>query len=154
MLGFIGKMFGSDKAITKTVDTVANAFDALHYSDEEKAEAKTKAFDQVVAWMEATQGQNLTRRFIAVSVTMTWLVQIIIAQIMLAMMPWVSDQPIINTAGDIVSKSTADKLLQSAQVMQSGAESMTGAVMLVVGFYFAARQLDKIAGAALARFSK
>ena len=140
MLGFLGKMFGSDKAITKTVDTVAGAFDALHYSEEEKAEAKTRAFDQVVNWMEATQGQNLTRRFIAVSVTLTWLVQIIIAQVMLATMPWIDD------------KSTSDKLMQSATVMQNGAESMTGAVMLVFGFYFAARHIDKIAGAALTRF--
>lgn len=142
MLGFLGKMFGSDKALTKTVDTVASAFDALHYSDEEKAEAKTKAFDQVVGWMEATQGQNLTRRFLAILISMTWVSQYIIAQVLTVIAPWI----------DTVT--TVEKMMASAAVMREGASDMTGAVMLILGFYFAARQLDKIAGAALARFSK
>lgn len=152
MLKLLGKMFGSSKSTEKMVDGVIAAGDKLFYTEEEKAENVSKAFDQVVKWMEATQGQNLARRFIAVSVTMTWLVQIIVAQIMLVIRPWVSDQPLVNSEGVVIGTSTAQKLMESATVMQSGAESMTGAVMLVFGFYFAARQLDKIAGAALSRF--
>lgn len=142
MFGFIGKLFGSDKAITKTVDTVSGVFDALHYSEEERAEAKTKAFDQVVGWMEATQGQNLTRRFLAILITCTWAGQYLIAQFLTFIAPWVD------------TDATVKKMMASAQVMREGAAEMTGAVMLILGFYFAARHLDKIAGAALQRFGK
>lgn len=138
MFKLLGKMFGSEKALGGIVSSVSNAVDALHYSEEEKAANKAKAFDQVTAWMQATQGQNLARRFIALSVVFVWLFNYIAALALNVAAVWVDN----------------DKLGQSATLLTNGADDMNGPVMLIMGFYFAARNIDKIADAALTRFKK
>ena len=138
MFSLLGKMFGSEKALTGIVDGAVGAIDALHYSEEEKAANKAKAFDQVTQWMAATQGQNLARRFIALSVVFVWLFNYIAALGLNVAAVWVDNE----------------KLGQSAELLTNGADDMNGPVMLIMGFYFAARNIDKIADAALTRFKK
>ena len=131
-------MFGSEKALGKVVDGVVNAADALYYSDEEKAEAKAKAFDQVIQWQQATSGQNLSRRVIALSCVFVWLFSYVAA---LA----------LNVAAVLVEN---EKLTQSADLLYNGADDMNAVIMLIMAFYFAARNIDKISDAALQRFKR
>ena len=76
-MSFWGKLFGTEKALNGIVDGVTNGLDALVYTDEEKAADaaadRSEARKMVVGWMAATQGQNLARRLIALSITGTWL---------------------------------------------------------------------------------
>ena len=78
---FVGKLFGTDKAITSIIDHSSSAIDKLVYTSEEKADAaaadRTEFRRMIVDWMSNTQGQNLARRLIALTVTTVWIFQYI-----------------------------------------------------------------------------
>jgi len=143
MLGLMGKIFGSEKALSSTISAVTNGLDALVFTDEEKAESaakeRTEARQMVVGWMERTQGQHLARRFIAMVVTTIWAVQYVLAMILDAISMWVADH--------------SDRLVSTASNIREGGEQVTGAMMLVLGFYFAAPHLDKVVGVAMNKFA-
>lgn len=65
-------LFGSPDAAVKTAGTIAKGLDSLVYTDQEKAENRGKAAEWLTKYMEATQGQNLARRYIATIVTVEW----------------------------------------------------------------------------------
>ena len=135
-MNFIGRLFGSEKALAAVVDGVTNGLDALVYTDEEKAsdaaQDRSEARKIVVQWMTATQGQNISRRLLALSITGVWLLQYIIAQALTFSSIFVSD---------------ASRLEAASKVMHSGADDMSGAVMLIVAFYFAAPHMGDLARA-------
>ena len=80
--GFIGRLFGAPKALEKTVDALSSGLDKLVYTKEEKAgdeaQAVTEARGMIIDWLKNTQGQNLSRRLIALSITFVWLVMFIL----------------------------------------------------------------------------
>lgn len=137
----IGKIFGTDKAITSVVDNVSKGIDALIYTDEEKAvdaaKDRSAARGMVIKWMESTQGQNLARRLIALCIVIVWLLQYLCGMILSIIGIWVSDP---------------EKILASAKVIGEFAERMNGAVMLILGFYFAAPYMGSIVQGAMAKF--
>ena len=141
-MSFWGKIFGTEKALTGIVDGVTNGLDALVYTDEEKASDATKERSEarlmVVKWMELTQGQNLARRLIALSITAVWLLMYLIKSAVAVVSVWV-DSP--------------DMWLDTAKVVGDSAESMNGAMMLILAFYFAAPHMGDIARAAMNKFS-
>lgn len=144
MIGnLLGKIFGSETAINKTIDTVSSGLDKLYYSDEEKADdaakGRTEARQMIVSWMEATQGQNLARRLLALMVTTTWLLMYVSALIGSIIASWQDDPA---------------KWLQSSELIGDYADGMSGAVMLILGFYFAAPHMSSIAEKALTNFGK
>ncbi len=143
-MSFWGKLFGTDKALTATVDAVRDSFDALVYTDEEKARDRDaqveKAREAVVGWMQATQGQNLARRLIALTITTVWVGQYLLSMVGDMIEPWIANPDI------------AVKFGESATAIASRAEGMNGAMMLVLGFYFAAPQVAEISKAALEKF--
>ena len=142
MFKFFGKLFGSDKALDSVVSGAVRGLDALVYTSEEKADAaakdRTEARRMVVAWMAATQGQNLARRLIALSITAVWLLQFIIAQALGVVAVW---------------SGTPEKWTESATVMTGGASAMNSAVMLILAFYFAAPHMGDIAKAVTGKFT-
>ena len=143
MFGFFGKLFGTEKALNGIVDGVANSFDALVYTSEEKAadaaKDRAEARKMVVEWMTATQGQNLARRLIALSITGVWLLQYIIAQALGFATIFIDD---------------GTKLSAASQYMRDGANDMNSAVMLILAFYFAAPHMGDIAKAVTNKFTK
>lgn len=144
MLGIgatIGKIFGSDKAITSVIDNVSKGLDALVYTDEEKAgdaaKDRSAARGMVIDWMKSTQGQNLARRVIALSIVSVWLFQYLSCMVLSVVGIWANNP---------------DKILESAKVIGTFAEKMNGAVMLILGFYFAAPYMGSIVQGAMAKF--
>lgn len=143
MLSFLGKLFSSDGAIKSTAGALRDGLDALVYTNEEKAAdaaaSLTEARSMLIKWMDSTQGQNLARRFLAVSLSMLWGtiygVQIVLSSIA----PW--------TEAD-----TSKKLMESAAVLGESASQLNGAMMLILGFYFAAPYMGNIVTAAMERF--
>ena len=134
-------MFGSEKALDGIVKGVTKGLDALVYTDEEKANdaaaARTEARGMVIKWMEATQGQNLARRLLAVMITFIWLFMYVAAMVGSIIAVWVE-----NTEG----------WHESAQIIGDYAEQMNGAMMLILAFYFAAPHMGSIVKGALDKF--
>lgn len=137
----IGKIFGTDKAITSVIDNVSKGLDALVYTDEEKAvdaaKDRSAARGMVIKWMESTQGQNLARRLIALCIVVIWLLQYLCGMILSVVGIWVSNP---------------GKIFESAEIVGVFAERMNGAVMLILGFYFAAPYMGSIVQGAMAKF--
>lgn len=143
-MSFWGKVFGTDEAIKGAVSAVRDGLDALVYTDEEKAvdaaKERSEARSMLVAWMEATQGQNLARRLISLAITGVWLLQYLVAQFAMSIAVfWVE---------------AADKLNALAKVNMQSANDMGSAVMLILAFYFAAPHMGSIVEAFVARFKK
>jgi hypothetical protein len=140
---FIGKMFGTDKAVDNLIDQTGNALDKLFYTKEEKAEAHaqdiSEARKMVIEWMKNTQGQNIARRLIALIVTGIWAVEHIVASTLSVIAVWVTN---------------SENFVKSSQVIAEYADSITGAMMLVLSFYFAAPYAGDIIKGALERFGK
>jgi hypothetical protein len=145
MLSWVGKLLGSDKAASSLIDNVSKGLDKIYYSEEEKAEdkaeAKKEASALLIKWLEATQGSNLARRLIALTVTGIWASQYVASMLMFAVIPWV----------DVTS--TVEALNASAVSLQESGEQIDGAMMLVLGFYFAAPHLGTIVTSAMDKFS-
>lgn len=146
MWGLLGKIFGSDTAIKSVVDTVSSGLDKLVYTDEEKAgdaaKDRSEARAMVVRWMDSTQGQNLARRIISLSITAVWLGMSLFAQLLSMVAIFTNDTGVV----------TAAKLLQVAMIAKESANDMMGAVMLILAFYFAAPHMGDIAAAAINKF--
>lgn len=138
----IGKIFGTEKAITAVIDNVSKGLDALIYTDEEKAGDAAKdraaARGMVITWMESTKGQNLARRLIALCIVFVWLFQYLSCMVMGVVGIWVDDP---------------EKVLASAKIIGESAERMNGAVMLILGFYFAAPYMGNLVQGAMNKFS-
>ena len=143
MMGLLGKIFGTEAAIGKSIDLIASAGDALFYTDEEKANDKAKRAEQIdvllIKWMETTTGQNLARRLLAVMISAVWLIQYIGSGLINLFGIWADDP---------------DKWLKSAELIGGYADQMTGAMMLILGFYFAAPHMSAIVTTAMDRFGK
>lgn len=136
MFGFFGKLFGSTNALNSIIDGVTNGLDALVYTDQEKAgdaaKATTEARQMVVAWMASTQGQNLARRLIALSITGVWLMMYVFSVIMSMMAVFMIEN--------------ATQIIEVSKIAKDSANDMSSAVMLILAFYFAAPHMGKIVG--------
>lgn len=143
MWNFVGKLFGSEKVIEKGIDTVASGLDKLFYTDEEKADdgrkERSEARAMIIDWMKTTSGQNLARRLLALVITAVWLFMYLLSSALDLSVIWVTEH--------------ADKLSASANSIGDRATEMNGAMMLILGFYFAAPHLGNIIPAAIERFS-
>ena len=144
-MSFFGKLFGTEKALTATIEAVSNGLDALVYTDEEKAgdaaKSRSEARGMFIEWVRNSQGQNLARRMLAVMIASTWLGQYAMVQVLTVASIWQEEV-------------MAGKLEASAAIIAESAQSMNGAMMLILGFYFAAPHLGKIAEGAIAKFGK
>lgn len=143
--GLFGKIFGTDKAITSVIDHVASGLDKLSFTDQEKSEAaaadRSEARQMVVRWMESTQGQNLARRLISLAITGVWLFQYVVAWLMEMIAVFLID-----------NQALRESLTTAAVTTDARAESMNGAVMLILAFYFAAPHMGDIVTAAIQKF--
>ncbi|MCK4792229.1 MAG: hypothetical protein KAV87_51340 [Desulfobacteraceae bacterium] len=144
MLGIVGKIFGSDKALSAVVNGVSNGLDKLVYTSEEKADDAAKdradARAMVITWMESTKGQNIARRLIALAIVSVWLFQYMACMALSVAAIWVN--PAMNAA-----------LISSARIIGTFAERMNGAVMLILGFYFAAPYMGSLVKGAMDKFA-
>ena len=142
-MGFLGRLLGSPKALGDTVKAVGDGLDRFIYTKEEKAEDAAKAVTEgrnmIIRWMETTQGQNLARRIIALSITFVWLLMFIARKALPIAGIWLG---------------SPEKWDASAKVIGDNIEQMTGAVMLILGFYFASPYLGQITNVAMDKFGK
>jgi hypothetical protein len=140
----LGKVFGTEKALEKSIDAVVRAGDALVYTKEEKEAARAalalRAQEVLLDWLKASQGHNVARRFLAIIITATWLSMYIISMLMDTVSPWLTDETM------------RASLKASSLAVGARANEMNGAMMLILAFYFAAPHMGSIVEAALEKF--
>ena len=133
-MGFLGSLLGVGDAVTGVVDKVASGLDKLTYTDQEKADAAGKeraaARAALVQWMAQTKGQNVARRCIALSIVAVWLLAKVSATV-----SYIAAEP---GAGDRLT---------------ALADSMSGEMMLVLAFYFAAPHMSEFIGPVVNRLN-
>jgi hypothetical protein len=142
-MGILGQLLGSQKVMDAAIGGITKGFDALVYTDEEKAgdaaKERSEARLMIVDWVKNSQGQNIARRLIALIITTVWLLMYLISAGLDVAVVWMDE-------------SLRGQVSQSALAIGQRADSMTGAMMLILAFYFAAPHMDKIVGAALGKF--
>lgn len=145
-MSFWGNIFGTSEATSKVIDTVANGLDKIWYTDEEKSDderaGRREAGEFLLGWMDTTKGQNIARRALAILLAGIWSGMFVATLLLKIVAVWVTDAVI------------HANLLTSAEMISEDIDQMTGAMMLILGFYFAAPHLDKIVGGAMAKFGR
>jgi hypothetical protein len=140
----LGKIFGTEKALSSVIDGVSSGIDKLIYTDQEKSEDAAKdraaARSMIIAWMETTKGQNLARRLIALSIVFVWLSLYLVSMGLSVSAIWVAG--------------SSSEIIKSAQIIGDFGERMNGAVMLILAFYFAAPHMGSMVRGALDKFGK
>ncbi|MGE4487890.1 MAG: hypothetical protein AB7C95_08845 [Synergistaceae bacterium] len=144
-MGLWGRIFGTETALKETIGAVRDGIDSIFYTEEEKAtdlkELKLKAGELLISWMETTKGQNIARRLLAIVITSVWLFMYLTSMALNTAVIWVENVAM------------ADKIQASAVEIGLRATEMKGAMMLILGFYFAAPHMDKIVDAAMDKFN-
>lgn len=114
MKKLFGAIFGSSKNTETIVSGAVAGMDKLIFTDEEKADANAKLGEWYLKYLEATQPQNLARRFIAIIVVLLWAVIVL-----------------TGIASNYFSESF------SAYVFTILADVVNAPFMIIIGFYFA-----------------
>lgn len=134
-MSLLGRIFGTESAIKKIADTAAEQIDTLYYSEQERSEdafrAREQAVGQIVEWMRATQGERISRRFIATLIVAMWSAMWTGTAICLLSAVWVADED------------THARIVETANLLGGFASEISAEVLLILGYYFAAPQLDR-----------
>ena len=89
MFGFIKSIFSSKPdQVFEAAAGVGNWIDEQQFTDQEKSQASFKALDYKLKWLNATQGMNLARRYIAMMFCITFLLSFIVCMSMLIVGRW------------------------------------------------------------------
>ena len=137
MWSLLGRIFGGKKAAETLVDTGLGLIDKAFYTKEEKAEdhlrERVEAAKAVTAWLQVSGGPNLARRFIAMGIFLMWF--------MLWGLSVVIDIGTIFVA-DALTREVMDQVVVRTR---DYANDINAEMLLVLGYYFAAPQIDKFA---------
>lgn len=138
MFGFLGRLFGSDKASEAVVEGISQGIDKLIYTDEEKAdavaEARREGYRVYMAWLESTTGSRVARRLIALIAVGLWALEQLVAQAF-AVAGIFSDPGKINQSGEYIA-GPADRLAQASDQLFQHAQANNELVGVVLLFYF------------------
>jgi hypothetical protein len=143
MFDWFGKMFASDKVLEKGLGIIEKAGDALFYTEEEEANdtnLNMRHKDRIlVNWIEASKGSNIARRFIAVLVSLIWS--------FLFVFSWLTTQLAI------FSDTEEERIKLMTEANEPFLTQSSGAMMLVLAFYFAAPYMGGVVKSALGMFA-
>ena len=78
-MNILGAIFGSKKNTETLVESGVKGLDAMFYTNEEKAGDMAKMREWFLRYLEASQPQNLARRFIAIVVVGLWALLVLCA---------------------------------------------------------------------------
>jgi len=142
-MSLLGNLFGSGDAAGNVIEKTFGLIDKSFYTKQEQGEALMKAEadarQMTIKWLESTSGSRLARRVIAFAITGVWLFMFLAATVSSLAAIWVSD-------------GAAGKLADSTVILDGRIDTMTPAVMLILGFYFAAPYMGDLAKGALQKF--
>ena len=136
MWTLLGRIFGGKKAAESLVDTGLGLIDKAFYTERGEGlwttcNTGSKQPKAVTAWLQTSGGPNLARRFIAMGIFGMWFALWATSVIIDIISIWILD-PFIR-----------ESMQQVIQRTKEYAGDITPEFMLVLGYYFAAPQLDK-----------
>ena len=145
MFSFLGRMFGSSKAGEKLIDGAMQGIDKLWYTDEEKAQdaaqAKREVMTVYMAWLESTSGSRIARRLLALGSFSIWAVQQVSVVAFKTAAVWQSNPEQVI------------RMIESADVLQQGANETASLVAVVFAFYFGGPAAIEVSKNALNAFA-
>ena len=112
------------------MDAVIAAGDKIVYTEEERADAQAKLGEWYLKYLEASNPQNLSRRFIAVAVTGLWVFLIVLGVIMAILTGDTSAVSVIS-----MNEDTAE-LTVAAFIFLILRDVVLQPFSIIVGFYF------------------
>lgn len=127
-MSFFKRLWDTPDMISEGVDAVIRSGDALVYTDEEKAEFGQRVREWLLKWQEATSGQNLARRLIALAITFVWLLECLVALVLSVLAA--------------LNPENAN-LLGAAKVCQEMAADMLWVESAVLTFYFVPNKIGE-----------
>ena len=107
-------IFSAPEIVSKATDAIIATGDALVFTEEEQSKANLKKLDWVLKFHEASKGSNIARRWIAILVTIVFVLIVVI------------------TAGCVLvgAETRADQLLALL------ADTLVLPMSMIFGFYF------------------
>lgn len=120
-MNFFASLFTKPEKVLDMVAGVGNWIDKQQFTQEEQAEFKLKLFEQKLRWLQATQGMNLARRWIALAFVINF---IVVFQVCL----WTA---VLGSIFDWKVKELLEGIMQLAVAFQLGWIMVT-----IVIFYF------------------
>ena len=140
MFGFIGRLFGSDKAGEKIIDNVSSGIDKMWYTSEEKAEdaaqAKREGMAVYMKWLESTSGSRLARRVIALIVTGIWAVEHIASVILGVVAVFMEGVHTVVVDGETLVVENSARFIEASDMLAEQAAENNALVGVVLLFYF------------------
>lgn len=130
MFKIFRSIFSSPENGSEIIRGAKEGLDALVFTDQEKSEMGVDAFKLYLEWLKATQGHNVSRRFIAIVVVMLWAFLVLIQVFFKA----------IEVLFDLMDG-------MSAFVFTVMTDQVAVPFGVVVGFYFATQLLQRAIGA-------
>ncbi|MCX2780413.1 hypothetical protein [Microbulbifer thermotolerans] len=127
-MSFWSRLWDTPEVISKGVDAAIKTGDALVFTEEERAEYNQRVRDWLLKWQQATSGQNLARRLIAIAVTTVWLVESIVGLVLTVVAAFHPE----NSA-----------LSKSAAACWAAAQQMSLPAGVVLTFYFAPNKIGE-----------
>lgn len=127
-MGFWSRLWDTPDAIAEGARAVIKSGDALVYTEEEKAEFGQRVRDWLLKWQQATSGQNIARRLIALMVTGVWLLESVAA---LALTIWSAFSP------------DSEAVSNAAMACWDAARSMALPAGVILTFYFAPNKIGE-----------
>ena len=141
-MSWLGKLFGGSEATTTIIDQTFGLIDKSFYTKQEQGEALAKAESEArqmtIEWLQSTSGSRLARRVLAFMITSVWLFMFLLSTFASIVAIW---------SGEI----NAENLREMTAILDGRIDTMTPAVMLILGFYFAAPYMGDMARGALER---
>ena len=129
----LGILNGS-KEVAKLANTGLSLIDKAFYTKEEQAadqrEVKKELAMYTLKWLDASKGQNIARRVIALMIMGVWVATYTVG--LLAAVGAVFTEPELSA-----------KLVEVSALLKDSAEELSAEVMLILGFYFAMPHLGK-----------
>lgn len=136
-MSIFGKLFGGEEAAKSVVKTSLQLIDDAFYTKAEKESDHLKERIQVAksvqTWLENSGGPNLARRVIAIGIFAMWF-SMLLASMVIHIASIFVDDAVTRAVMDEVSDDT-----------RGFAADISIEMMLVLGYYFAAPQVDKFA---------
>lgn len=76
-MSFWAGLFSAPEIVAKTADAIINTGDALVFTEEERSRANMKKLEWVLKFHEASKGSNIARRWIAIVVTIAFVILVL-----------------------------------------------------------------------------
>lgn len=123
-MGILSRIFSNPEDGSKIVDGAISTLDNAFFTKQERSDASQKVSDWYLKYLAATDGQSLSRRFIAITVVLLWALLIVLGVFSYILIVWLTPS---NAEPTFAIPEFIFKVLQDVVMVPFS---------IIVGFYF------------------